>query len=177
MSQEEIKDMNLFQRLHAIMSEVGMVSKDGDNSFHKYKYASEAAYLKAIRPLLIKYRVQVVPSVGGPVVTPADNSELVHVVMRFTFVNIDNPDDQLTTSIPASGGDKGDKAIYKALTGAKKYLFSLTFMTETGDDAEANANDYEQQKPKTEKKSLLKGAKKTSFNPTAKKEALEGFGV
>ncbi len=48
--------LNLFQRILAIQTEVEMVSKDGWNDFHKYKYVTESDILEALKPLLTKTR-------------------------------------------------------------------------------------------------------------------------
>ena len=44
-----------------------------------------------------------------------------------------------TTVITGEGIDKGDKAGYKAYTGALKYYFANTFMVATGDDPETES--------------------------------------
>lgn len=188
---KKAEDMNIHERLHAIMTQVGVVGKDGTNSFQKYKYASEASYLRALRPLLSEYRVAVVPNVKTMMHDP-NKENLLHLLVEFTFVNIDDPSDTVVATMMSSGADTGDKAIYKAITGAKKYILANTFMTETGDDAEADKNDYEQQVKTTKpakasgaKKSLLNGESSgTSFNPKKVSSAIpktnagaRGFGV
>jgi len=42
------------------------------------------------------------------------------------------------------GADKGDKGVYKAITGAKKYFIANLFLIPTDDDPEGN-DDYEKQ--------------------------------
>ena len=46
-----------------------------------------------------------------------------------------------TTKITGEGIDKGDKAGYKAYTGALKYFLANTFMVATGDDPEKESPD------------------------------------
>lgn len=136
---DAIRKMNIHQKLHAVMTEGGMVAKDKRNKHHQYDYASAASYLKTIRPLLIKYRLSVTPNVvrtGGD----ANNPELMGIVMSYTFVNIDNPTDLVQTSIASAGSDKGDKAVFKAMTSAQKYMFAQVFCLETGDDPEADTS-------------------------------------
>lgn len=165
---KKIEEMNLHQKLHGIMSEVGVVAKDGNNTFHKYKYASEANYIRAVQPLLSKYRVTVLPKVVHQQNHP-ENPEMVQIVMQYTLINIDDPIDRETVEVPAAGADKGDKGIYKAITGAKKYMFANTFMIETGDDPEADHLDYNQQKPKSE------GVKRTKSFHSSEKPKPAGF--
>ena len=132
-----IETMNLHQRLHAVMSDAGMIAKDGNNNFHKYKYASASAYIKVIRPLLVKYRLTMIPVIANMTNDP-NNPELMRIVMQYTFTNIDKPSETIMVAVPSAGSDKGDKALFKAMTSAQKYMFAQTFALETGDDPEAD---------------------------------------
>lgn len=161
---EVIKAMNIHERMHSIMSEIGSMTKDGENKFHKYSYASEAQYVKSIRPLLMKYRVTVTPSVLNLQPDP-QNSELMHLTMQYIFTNIDNPTDRVVASMSGSGSDKGDKALYKAITGIKKYMIANTFMTVTGDDAEADEKTDERATTKTKIAPTLASSSATEMKP------------
>ena len=55
--------------------------------------------------------------------------------IKFTLFDIETGFFE-TTEITSEGIDKGDKAGYKAYTGALKYYLANTFMVATGDDAE-----------------------------------------
>lgn len=130
---------NLYQRIHSVAKEIGVVEKNGVNSFHRYEYATERDFVDAVRPLLDKHGLVLVPEViGEPMMTPiGDKGELLtQLLIKFTLVNIDNPNEKEIAIIPGHGQDKGDKGVYKALTGAKKYFLSLTFLIATGDDPE-----------------------------------------
>lgn len=132
-------ELNLYQRLHAITKEIGTISKNGRNNFHNYDYATEKDFVEALRPLLDKHGVAIVPELGNipnlqSIGEKGDN--LTSLIMKFHLINIDNPTEQTVAIVPGQGTDKGDKGIYKALTGAKKYFIALTFMVETGDDPE-----------------------------------------
>lgn len=176
-----VNEMNVFEKLHAVMKEMPSVSKDGTNSFHKYKYVSEGAYVRALRPLLEKYNLMVVPAVTQGPFSPPDNPELVHIMVNWTVVNIDDPSDKVTATIPASGSDKGDKAVYKAITGSKKYFINTLLMTESGDDPEADVETDKRAASKGKPAAKAAPAKteskpsKTNFNPTPKPG--NGFGV
>lgn len=132
-----IKGMNVFERLHAIQSEVEAIAKKGKVEFGntKYKYAKEADFVEAVRPLISKYRlsigVQMEPI--GPV---EGRGEVSQVRIAYQFYNIDNPKELVVMSALGQGQDKGDKGIYKAITGAKKYLLANAFMIPTHDDPE-----------------------------------------
>lgn len=129
---------NVHQRIHAVMSDMGTVAKNGRNEFHKYDYASEADFVHALRPLLKLHGLVVYPQI----LTSArekvgDKGEvLTSLMVKFNVVNVDNPTDKIEVVVEGTGTDKGDKGTYKAMTGAKKYFIAQTFMVATGDDPE-----------------------------------------
>ncbi len=130
---------NVYQRIHGVMNDMETVKKKGRNDFHKYDYATEADFVHAIRPLLKKHGLVIIPQLDGEpkYSTPDEKGNVVAtIIMKFYIVNIDNQKDQVLAVVPAQGQDKGDKALYKAMTGAKKYFMALTFMVATGDDPE-----------------------------------------
>lgn len=145
----DIKSMNLWQRMHAITEEIGLITKDGRNDHFKYNYVSEAQYVAKLRPLLTKYRVQITPCSVEYQRHP--DNDMSTTVVKFRIVNIDKPDEYEVVMSVGEGSDSRDKGVYKALTGTKKYLIALTFMVETGDDAEDDRNDSKSSKKPAKK--------------------------
>lgn len=145
--------MNIYQKLAAVRDEVKYIKKTGYNSFHKYSYAKEGDYLEAVRPALQKQGLVCYPSKQTIGYHPT-NPELVLVEMEYTFVNTESPEEKVVVPASGQGADKGDKAVYKAITGAKKYLLSTLFLIETGDDAEADED--------TDKRATLPSASATA---------------
>ncbi len=131
----------LAQKIVDVMSEVTSVSKRGVNTFQNYKYAKESDYIEAIRPALIKHGVIVLPTLMSERMDPIKDSFITSIQMKFTVINADDPKDTYETIIPAQGSDKTDKGIYKAITGAKKYFVSNTFLIPTNDDAEDDSDE------------------------------------
>ena len=136
-----ISQMNVYERVHAVMSELGNVKKDGNVAFGKtnYNYVSEAAFITALRPLMIRYRLIV-----HPYQTKIDTSKtsLTRITTTYAIVAVDFSGDDyagrtMTIETAGEGADAGDKGIYKAMTGAFKYALRQSFMVATGDDAEA----------------------------------------
>lgn len=125
----------LLLKLHSIMRDVGVIEKDATNEFHKYKYASEFAIKSAINPLLIKYKVLFYLEVIGSTKTV----DITDAQFKFYFVDTESGE-ELTGMFAGSGQDKGDKGLYKAITGAIKYVLTSTFLIPTGDDAENGAD-------------------------------------
>lgn len=129
-------EKNVYQRIHAVMNDLKTITKNGRNDFHKYDYATEADFVHAMRPLLEKHGLVVVPTLAYP--PQVLDGGITNLAIKFTIVNIDKPEEKVEAVIPAQGADKGDKGVYKALTGAKKYFLAMTFMAATGDDPEAD---------------------------------------
>jgi len=71
----------------------------------------------------------------------------VKVWASITFINMDKPDERITTKCFSYALDNGDKATGKAYSMAIKYCYLKTFMLESCDEEESR--DYEQSyKPK-----------------------------
>jgi hypothetical protein len=137
---------NIYQRIAAVMEEVKYVQKTGYNSFHKYKYAKESDYIESLRPAMLKHGLVILPAQ----MKTSQQGELSTVELTFRIVNVDNPSEFLDVPSAGQGADKGDKGVYKAITGAKKYALSTAFLIETGDDAEADeSTDARAAKPAT----------------------------
>jgi hypothetical protein len=126
--------------LHAVMQDVSYVQRTGQNKFHNYRYAGEADLLEKLRPALLRHGLLLIPSAQEA--SPADQHGNVTVRVEYTLVHKDG--DVWPDKIGAVGcgndrskdGKIGDKGVYKALTGANKYLLFKLFQIETGDDPE-----------------------------------------
>lgn len=136
--------------LHEVMSKVSYVQKTGRNDFHKYNYAGESDLLAVLRPAMIEAGLMLVPSVKD--VSPVDEHGNVTVQMEYTLMHKDG--DVWPEKIGGAGmgndraknGTVGDKGVYKAITGANKYVLFKLFQIETGDDPE-HASDHDKGAP------------------------------
>lgn len=130
--------------IHQVMSACGYVQKTGRNAFHNYKYAGEADLLEKLRPAMLDAGLLLLPSVKR--VSPIDDHGNVTVEMEYTLAHKDG--DIWPEKIGAVGcgndrsksGSVGDKGVYKAITGANKYLLFKLFQIETGDDPDNDAH-------------------------------------
>src|SRR5277367_379161 len=125
---------NLVQKLCEVMAAIGYIAKKGENKFHGYKYAKESDIVDAIRGELAQRNLFIFPSVT----THARSGEITDIMVRWTFTDGDSGE-QRDCDIPGCGQDKGDKGVYKALTGSEKYFLMKTFLIPTGDDPEADS--------------------------------------
>lgn len=131
---------NILGKLHAIMSEVNYIQKDKRNSFHGYNYASEAAIKEKLHELLVKHKVLFSTSIDGfsneRVTTKKGDQELLtQVRIKYAFFCVDSGEN-VSGEFVGFGQDAGDKGVYKAITGAIKYILTSTFLIPTGDDPE-----------------------------------------
>lgn len=129
------------QALHQVMSSVGYIQKTGKNAFHGYKYAGEADLLEKLRPAMLEAGLILIPSIES--VSPIDEHGITTVRMEYILVHKDGDIWPHRIGAAGQGGDKnkngvGDKGLYKAITGANKYLLFKLFQIETGDDPEAS---------------------------------------
>ncbi len=132
----------LVNKLCEIMAAIDWVEKRGRNEFHKYAYATEADLVEAVRGELAKRSIFVFPNVK----THTRTGEITDIMVSWNFVDGESGE-SYECNIPGSGQDKGDKGVYKALTGSEKYLLMKAFLIPTGDDPEADSK-AERVKPK-----------------------------
>ena len=71
---------------------------------------------------------------------PVRREHLARVVMAYTFADVDSGE-EITAKVAGQGLDAGDKAPYKAMTGALKYALLQSFLLATGDDPEDERAD------------------------------------
>lgn len=141
---EPNKGQRVAQKILAIMKDVTRVEKDGYNIIQKYQYVSEGGMLEAIRGKIIEHGLVVIPTqlsclsqhytFTGKEGNPRDVI-MTETCTEYTIIDTDSGD-SLTVKFFGQGMDSGDKAVYKATTGANKYFLMKTFMIPTGDDPE-----------------------------------------
>lgn len=158
--------VKILAALHAVMGAVGYVQKKGENKFHNYKYAGEANLLEVLRPAMVEHGLMLIPSARTR--TDIDQFGNTAVEIEYTLAHKDG--DVWPEKIIAMGmgndknksGGVGDKGLYKALTGANKYLLFKLFQIETGDDPEKDSEHDKDGAP-------VKGA--VAVDPTKVKNA------
>lgn len=136
-------EANLWQRLHWVMANLGYLPKEGVNDFHRYRYTTEADTVEAVRRLLVPARLAFTMRATETVQvrdrpTKSGTTQVTSVLVEFTLVNIDQPEDRYSTTLWAEGEDPADKGFWKAYSGAVKYFWFKHLLIATGkDDPEA----------------------------------------
>lgn len=143
MADAKVIDANvasIMSRMALVMADIETVKKNGRNKFHGYEYATESDLLAKVRPSMAKHGLILLPSQKN--VSPPDAFGNVTVCMEYTLASVDGavwPEKLIAYGVGndrAKNGNDGDKAVYKAVTGANKYLLFKLFQVSTGDDPE-----------------------------------------
>jgi len=141
----EAKPLTLVEKLAEAVDRVGGIEKKGRNVTQNYDYVKAADVAKALRHELFSRGIVIIPD------------EVECIAKQITFTNAKNEprcsnEVQLKTAYHITDGvtelvmhgigiawDSGDKAIYKAKTGALKYfLRGLGLVPDEKDDPEAD---------------------------------------
>ena len=132
--------LNLRQKLAVVRRRLAYVQKRGHNERHHYNYVIAADIAGAVGDLLAELGVVVVPRLESISHEPprpgrGEPEHVARVVMSYSFVDVDTAE-EITVKTAGEGLDSGDKAPYKAMTGALKYALLQSFLLATGDDPE-----------------------------------------
>ena len=156
MKEEDIKKLNIYERLSLITDEIGVIEKNLNVQVNKnasYKAVSERDVLDAVKPIERKYRVYSYPvkreiidkdtlvkesEYNGNVTRT--NTLFMRIDTTYRFVNIDKPDEYMETTVYGDGLDTGDKAPGKAMTYADKYALMKAYKLSTGDDPDKESS-------------------------------------
>lgn len=139
--QMEKQSNGIVKKLATIMKGLGRVEKRGRNEFHKYDYVMEADLADAVRGELAEAGIMMVPQVLTDTVRwdQTEKGKIYYANFAFTFTD---GVDSINVVVPGCGQDNpGDKAPYKAFTGAEKYAIMKLFLIATGDDPENEKED------------------------------------
>ena len=131
------QELNLREKFAEVRRRLGYVQKRGHNERHNYNYVTAADLAGSVGDILAELGVVVIPQLQSiSTETPRSSSDrIARVVMNYRFVDA-RSGEELTVRVAGEGADAGDKAPYKAMTGALKYALLQSFLLATGDDPE-----------------------------------------
>ncbi len=127
----------LHTRLARVLAKVEKIPKKGRNEFHGYDYVKEETLTEQIRPMLAEEGISLI--FAAEEIVMAENCI---TLVRCTFTLGCDVGEPVTATVWGAGrdadrnGNRGDKGVYKAMTGATKYFLYKTFLVSTGDDVE-----------------------------------------
>ena len=158
---------NVHEAISYVMGRVGYVQKKKGKNL-TYTFASETAFIKAVRPHLIDVGLIVFPSgiemIERSEFTAKSGSQGINILAKFHWTWLHTPTNtSIEVTTLGEAADYGDKAANKAMTAAMKYNMRQTLVIETGDDPDTTpSTDYEQDKKSAKKdtktKTKTKGA-------------------
>lgn len=128
--------------LRKALKEKGILKKGATNTFDRYNYFSEAQYKELFTDLFSTYKLELkFDEIEYATFEGSEKQANGRMPkLEFTLFDVETGFGE-TTIITGEGIDKGDKAGYKAYTGALKYYLANTFMVATGDDPETESLD------------------------------------
>lgn len=142
--------------LRKALKEKGILKKGATNSFDNYNYFSEAQYKELFTELFSEYGLELKFNELEYATFEGSEKQANGRMPKLQFNLIDIETGFFEeTIITGEGIDKGDKAGYKAYTGALKYYLANTFMVATGDDPETESPNNKMNN-KVEKKATPK---------------------
>jgi len=150
--QGEMRMKNLALKLAKITAELGGIAKDGRNEHQKFDFISYEHLYAAVRPLLSREKVAIIPSVESVSEERYETNNggsgwRTTVTMNETIIDADSGD-TMTVKAMGSANDTGDKSLGKAITEAdKRWLFKL-FKVSSKDDVDPDADSPEPPKSK-----------------------------
>lgn len=135
--------LNLLQKLADVVREIDHVEKSGRNTFQNYNYVKAADVAWMVRKALSQRNVYLVPDVisirNYEIPAKEGFMQAVDIQMQFSFFDGDAPEVlPIVLHSYGTGTDKGDKAVYKAMTGALKYGLRHAFLIPDESDPEGD---------------------------------------
>ena len=123
---------------------MGVLTRSGDNTFDHYKYFSEAQYKQLFTGLFSECGLELTATEVDRDFTAGTEKQPNGRIEKICFRLSDTETGFFEESeITGEGLDKGDKAAYKAYTGAVKYYLACNFLVATGDDPEQESPEAE----------------------------------
>ena len=126
---------NIYQRIVAVMREVDYIQKSDKKVNNQYRFVSHDQVAATIHPALVKHGIAVIPNV----IQMKQDGNRTEIILEVSFINADNPQDMFKVTYPGLGIDPSDKGAGKAISYAIKYAILKTFVLETGDDPDNDA--------------------------------------
>ena len=151
-----VRKMNIYQKMAAITADLQTVAKNLDVKAGggSYKAVSERDIIDAVKPLEEMYGIYSYPSDREILESDVLESESVYngktttkttfftrMKTTYTFVNIENPEERITTITFSEGIDAQDKGSGKAMTYADKYALMKAYKISTGDDPDQTGSE------------------------------------
>ena len=133
----------ILKKLHNVMTAISYIQKDKVNEFHRYSYASEEVIKKALHKEFVAQGIMFFMDILENIVHDKQietksgrrDTSITGIKVKYSFVDVESGE-YIQGTFAGAGEDTGDKGLYKAITGAIKYILTTTFLIPTGNDPE-----------------------------------------
>lgn len=145
-SEEKVPATRLYMAVHKARAAMPTVKKSGRNTYDKYDYATLADYLEAIQKplddngLIVVSHIDEITWMQDRETQTGKYEKVCRIMLRTTVIHAESGE-SMSVSVLGEGQDRGDKAFYKADTGARKYALANLFNLATDDDPETDSQD------------------------------------
>jgi len=151
---------NLAAAMNAVMAEVKYVQKDKQmQGGGGYRYASDEAFIDALRPALVSHGIVVAPvgveMLAAEQYTTKSGAPMNRMVVKITYRFLHAASGEYLDVVTlGESADSGDKCANKCMTAAQKYALRQAFTIETGNDPDDTPSEQAQRAapPKPEPK-------------------------
>ncbi|KKM60598.1 hypothetical protein LCGC14_1540160 [marine sediment metagenome] len=131
----------IIKAMVAVRKEVHIVAKSGKSKTQGYKYSELADYIGALKNLLEEHGLAAVTSIDNvqhhPPVETRSGGKLNPCEVQGTITLYHVSGESISAGITGYAQNAGDKAVYAAITGARKYALGQMFNLATSDDPES----------------------------------------
>ena len=165
--------MSLQSKLHLVQSELStFVEKEGTNTFSKYDYVMLGTILSKIKPVLTKHQLTLTASVvEGDCKLEFQNDKVFYSIgnckVDTTLADVETGESLTNSSFGFATDKNGDKALFKAITGARKYGIStlLGLQWDSTDEPENDTPDLTitTERPQSKRREVAPKPKTESF--------------
>jgi len=136
----------LAAKLLNVMSLISYVEKKGKNQFHHYNYQREVDIKNAVRTALVENKIFPLQSSKMKQIIQGEKGGYLTIIeYHVEFIDTETGH-SLSIQFDSNGADKGDKGMFKAITGAIKYMFINNFIIASESGA-AKTPDAEEDSP------------------------------
>jgi len=141
--------MTIEDRLLAVMRDIKGIEKTRKNEAMGYAYRGIDDVYNELHGLCSNHGILVIPEVVSydmkerEVLRNGRKLTAVHVYVQVRYTFVDEAGNKMSTVMSGEGIDTGDKGLYKALSGAQKYLLLQMFLIPTESISEPEQDSFE----------------------------------
>lgn len=163
--------MSIYKKLLEVSKSIGKVEKHGKNTFNNYTYATELDVVNVVSEVLKQNELVHFVSYSECNVTSEQRDKAyqnrANVKATLTVVDAESGDKIETHAYGYAEDKNGDKALFKAQTGASKYAYLKTFGLCSGEDPEKDDQKPPSQEPKQQQAKPSNGYVAPHLKPQA----------